>query len=297
MVDTSATPARARPAVVTISSWLLILYAAIQVVSLILTISVIGTIRDVMRDAYQGTPAEQAGDFAVVGAVGGGAFMVLLAVGMVVLALFNNRGKNGSRIATWIVGGILACCGGIGLVNNAVGGFIRGGPQTGNMPSAQEIQRRLDDALPWYRPVTTLLGVLALLALLVALILLALPKSNEFFRKPQPAWGGPGAGYPPYPGYPHAGQPQAPGYPSYPSYPGAPGHPQPPGQPGWPQGPGQPGEPSSSGQWQQPPPPPPPSSTPPAQERTEGEPGGASGPGTEREGGTDRPGPYPPSGS
>ncbi|WP_243422291.1 hypothetical protein [Micromonospora globispora] len=294
MVDTSATPARARPAVVTISSWLLILYAAIQVVSLILTLSVIGTIRDVMRDAFQGTSAEQTGNIAVVAAVGGAAFAVLLAAAMVVLALFNNRGKNGSRIATWIVGGILICCSGIGLVNNAAGGFIRGGPQTGNMPSAQEIQRRLEDALPWYRPVTTLLGVLALLALLVALILLALPKSNEFFRKPQPAWGGPGAGYPPYPGYPHAGQPQAPGYPSYP---GAPGHPQPPGQPGWPQGPGQPGEPSSSGQWQQPPPPAPPSSAPPAQERTEGEPGGASGPGTEREGGTDRPGPYPPSGS
>ena len=292
MVDTSATPARARPAVVTISSWLLILYAAIQVVSLILTLSVIGTIRDVMRDAYQGTAAEQTGNIAVVGAVGGAAFAVLLAAAMVVLALFNNRGKNGSRIATWIVGGILICCSGIGLVNNAAGGFIRGGPQNGNMPSPQDIQRRLEDALPsWYRPATTLLGVLALLALLVALILLALPKSNEFFRKPQPAWGGPGAGYPPYPGYPQAGQPQAPGYPTYPSYPGhpqppgQPGWPQGPGQPGWPQGPGQPGEPSSSGQWEQPPPPPPPSSTPPAQER--GEP----------ESGTDRPGPYPPSGS
>ncbi|MGC1214250.1 MAG: hypothetical protein WA890_23695 [Micromonospora sp.] len=278
MVDTSATPARARPAVVTISSWLLILFAAIQVVNLILTLSVVGTIRDVLRDAYRGTSAEQAADVAYVFAIGVGVLTVLLAAGLVVLALLNNRGKNGSRITTWVLGGILICCSGGSLVNNAVGGFTRGGPQTGDMPSGPEIQRRIEDALPsWYGPVTTLLGILGLLALLAALILLALPKANEFFRKPQPAWGGPGGGYPAYPGYPHAGQPQAPGYPYYP---GAPGHPQPSGETGWPQGQGQPGEAPTSGQWQQPTPP---SSAPPSQERPED--------------GPDRPGPYPPTGS
>ncbi|WP_446217715.1 hypothetical protein [Micromonospora sp. IBHARD004] len=256
MVDAHGTPTRARPGLVTISSWLLILFAVIQVVNLILTISTIGTVRDVLRDAYRGTAAEQAGDFAYAFGIGLAALTLLLAVGMVVLALLNNRGKNGARITTWVLGGILICCTGGSLVNNAVGG-LTGGGNTGDMPSGEEIQRRLEDALPsWYGPVTTLLGVLGLLALLAALIMLALPKANEFFRKPQQAW------EPPLPGAPYPGQP----------YPG--------GQPGYPPAPAHPAEP---GPWQPPAPPAP------------GQPG-SDQPGG-REGGTEGPGSRPPSGS
>lgn len=234
MVDAQGTPTRTRPGVVTISSWLLILFAVIQVVSLILTLSTIGTIRNVLRDAYRGTAAEQAGDLAYGFGIGVGVLTLLLAVGMVVLALLNNRGRNGARITTWVLGGILVCCTGGSLVNNAVGGFTSGG-NTGDMPSGAEIQRRLEDALPsWYGPVTTLLGVLGLLALLAALILLALPPANEFFRKPQQAW------EPPLPGAAYPAQPYAAGQPGYPS---APAHPAEPGpwQPPAPPAPGQPG--------------------------------------------------------
>ncbi|MCW3813672.1 hypothetical protein ONA91_04265 [Micromonospora sp. DR5-3] len=237
MVDAQGPPARTRrPGVVTLSSWLLILVAAIQVVNLILTLTTIGTVRNVLRDAYRGTAAEQAADFAYAAALGGAVLSLLFAIGLVVLALLNNRGKNGARITTWVVGGILFCCNGGGLVSNATGGLTGGGAPGGNMPSPEELQRRLSDALPsWYGPVTLLLGLLSLLALLAALILLALPKSNEFFRKPKPAWESPVPGgaypaYPPAPGYP--GQPPAPGYPSAPDYPPAPGQPGQPGQPG-----------------------------------------------------------------
>ncbi|WP_200208674.1 hypothetical protein [Micromonospora coerulea] len=240
MVDAPGTPTRARPGVVTISSWLLILFAVIQVLNLILTLSTIGTVRDVLRDAYRGTAAEQAGDLAYAFGIGLGVLTLLLAVGMVVLALLNNRGRNGARITTWVLGGILICCTGGSLVNNAAGGLTSGG-NTGDMPSGEEIQRRLNDALPsWYGPLTTLLGVLGLLALLAALILLALPKANEFFRKPQPAWEPPlpGTPYPgqPYPGQPYPGGQPTPGQP-YPGYPPAPGQaagewsPPPPDQP------------------------------------------------------------------
>lgn len=263
MVDPHSAPTRTRPGVVTLSSYLLILFAVIQVISLILTLAYIGTIRDVLRDAYSRTSAngmERVADFALAGAVGGAVLSLLLAIGLVVLAMLNNRGKNGARITTWVLGGIVVCCSGGGLVMNATGGMTgAGAPSNGDVPSGEEIQRRLDAALPsWYGPVTTLLGVLSLLALLAALILLALPKANEFFRKPQQVWEPPVPGAA-YPGYPQAGHPQAPGYPPYPPAPGYPqaGQPQPPGQPGWPQG------------------------------------------GTERpgEGGPDRPGPTPPSGS
>lgn len=209
MADASATPVRARPGVVTTSSWLLILVAAVQVVNLILTLTTIGTVREVMRDAYRGTSVEQAADFAWVFSLVGALLTLLLAVALVALAMLNNRGRNGARITTWVLGGILICCSGGSLLNNAASGMMNGGGNNGDVPSGQEIQRRLQDALPgWYGPVTTLLGVLAVLALLAALILLALPAANAFFRRPkQPAWEPPvpGAAWPAYPTAPPPG--------------------------------------------------------------------------------------------
>ncbi|WP_231921196.1 hypothetical protein [Micromonospora auratinigra] len=244
---------------VTASSWLLILVAAIQVVNLILSLTTIGTVRDVMRDAYRGTSVEQAADYAWVFGLGSAVLALLLAAGLVVLALLNNRGKNGARITTWVVGGILLCCTGGGLLNNAAGGMMNGNSTSGDVPSGQEIQRRLEDALPgWYGPASTLLSVIALLALLGALILLALPQANEFFRRAkQQSW------EPPVPGtaYPGAAYPGAPGQPTGPGqgY-GQPGHGQPGhGEPGYGQpGPGQPGhgEPGpGSGEYREPEPP------------------------------------------
>ncbi|MFI5837027.1 hypothetical protein ACIA5A_25435 [Micromonospora sp. NPDC051300] len=233
MVDAPGTPPRARPSVVTLSSWLLILVAVIQVLNLIVTLSVIGTIRDVLKDAYAGTSAESAGDIAYAFTIGSSVLTLLLAIGLVVLALLNNRGRNVSRIITWVVGGLLLCCTGGGLLNGVSGGMMGGGGNAnGDLPSTQEIQRRMEDALPsWYGPVSLLLGIVALLALLGALILLALPKANEFFRKPKAAWEPPvpGGAYPAYPSAP--GQSADPGYPSTPGQSGDPGYPSTPGQP------------------------------------------------------------------
>ena len=246
MVDAPGTPPRTRPGVVTLSSWLLILVAAIQVVNLIVALAVVGKIRDVLTDAYAGTSAEGAADIAYAFSLITAVVSLLIAAGLVVLALLNNRGKNGSRITTWVLGGILFCCTGGGLLTGLTGGMTGSGTTSGDMPSAEEIQRRLDDALPsWYTPVNLLLGLIALLALLAALILLALPKANEFFRKPKAGWEPPvpGGAYPAYPGQS--------GDPAYPSYPPTPGTPpstpggQPPSAPGGqpPHAPGgQPGE-------------------------------------------------------
>ncbi|WP_233563575.1 hypothetical protein [Micromonospora musae] len=249
MVDSPSTPARSRPGVVTISSYLLILFAVLQLVGLIITLSTIGTIRDVLRDAYASTDPEAAdavGGITYAIGIGGAIFALLIAVGLVVLALLNNRGKNGSRITTWVLGGIMICCSGGNLVSGAAGGFTGGatGGTSANAPSADEVQRQLDAALPgWFTPLSTALSLIGVLALLAALILLALPKANEFFRKPQPAW------EPPVPGAAYPGYPQVPGQPGYPSsgdpgYPSTPGYPATPGQPpaGQPPVPGQPGD-------------------------------------------------------
>ncbi|RAO54261.1 Non-specific serine/threonine protein kinase [Micromonospora saelicesensis] len=242
MVDSQSTPARQRPSIVSISSYLLFLFLALQVISLIITLSTFGKTRDALRAAYadSNTDGDQVADvFAVVG-IGGSIVLLLLAVVLGVLALFNNQGRNGARITTWIVGGIMVCCVGGGLLSNAAGGFNTGGGNTSDGPSPEEIQRRLEEALPsWVTPVSLLLGVLSLIALIAALVLLALPKANPFFRKQTAAW------EPPTPGASYPGNPQAPGQPGYPQAPGQPGYPQASSEPGYP----------SSGEPSYPPPP------------------------------------------
>lgn len=277
MAETHSTPARVRPGSVTISSYLLILVAAIQVINLILTFATIGPTRQVLKDAYRDSSVggmDAVADMAIAVTVGSSLVILLLAVGLVVLAIFNNQGKNGSRITTWVLGGVLLCCTGGGLASGAVSSFT--GPVGGSsadMPSQEELARRLEEALPsWYNTVNLLVNLIAFVALIAALVLLALPASNEFFRKPQPTWepSVPGA-YPGYPsgtpGYPQQGQQpgypqgQQPGYPpaGQPGYPPAQGYPGQPA-PGYPAAPGTPGQPTGDPGY----PPPPGAGQPPA---------------------------------
>ena len=224
---------RPRPTVVTVSSYLLYLSAAVSIISAVLSLTTIGTVRRVYADLYAGTSGDGTESIIVAASVVGVVINILFAAGLAILAIFNNRGKQGARITTWVVGGIFLCCNGFGLLGNAAtsGMNLDTGSTAG--PSASEVEDRLAAEMPgWFTPTTTLLTVVVVLALLGAVILLALPAANPFFRKPQAAWD-PLNPYPGYPGHPGA----YPGYPSqspYPTYPGPP-----PGQPG--QGYGQPG--------------------------------------------------------
>ncbi|WP_460849199.1 hypothetical protein, partial [Phytohabitans suffuscus] len=202
MADPTSPAVPARPATVTISSYLLYLYAALGLIGVVIGLSVIGTTSDVYREAYEGTSAEGAEAFVTVTSVIVGVVGLLFAVAFVVLAIFNNRGKNASRIVTWVLGGVSLCCSGVSLAGSAFSSSMNFESGQSDVPDASEIQQRLEDALPsWYTPVSVTIAVVSLLALLVALILLALPPSNEFFRKPAPVWEPPvpGAAYPAYP--------------------------------------------------------------------------------------------------
>jgi len=237
---------KTRPAVVTVASYLLYLVAVFEVINAILVFATLNTVKDAVNDLYANTSLSNDGGtvIAVAYSIGAG-INVLFAVGFLILGLFNGRGKNGARITTWVVGGISLCCVGAGLGSSALTGSLRDGAnRTG--PTQSQIQSRLADALPsWYTPVTTTITVLTLVAILTVIILLALPASSDFFRKPAPGWEGAVA----YPGYPVPGQPgyppqqaQQPGYPpQQPGYPAQqPGYP--PQQPGYP--PQQPGYPA-----------------------------------------------------
>ncbi|MGW0435193.1 hypothetical protein ACWDV4_21965 [Micromonospora sp. NPDC003197] len=223
-------PARQRPGVVTISSLLLFLVAGLQVLALITSFLVLDTMNDVYEQAYADTDLAGMSDslstFTTAGAIIGSIISLIIAVVLVLLAIFNNMGKNGSRIATWVIGGIFVCCSGFGLLGTVAGSSLSMETDSTTEPDPAEIQRMLDEALPgWYEPVTLATSLFTLIALLVALILLALPAANEFFRKPQgPGW------EPPLPGGTYPGYPQ-----SYPQYP--PTSPPGPGNPPYPPAP------------------------------------------------------------
>jgi hypothetical protein len=122
---------------------------------------------------------------------------VLAAAGMVVLGLFDLRGNNGARIATWVVGGIGVLCCGSGVL---IGRLASGIGQNSNTAEMQAAQKQVQAAYPsWYTGVQTTLTVLALLALIVVIVLLALPAASEYFRRGKVAAADPGLPPLPYP--------------------------------------------------------------------------------------------------
>jgi hypothetical protein len=177
-------PARARPATVSTANLLLLLVAALYLVGFLINISVIGTMTEVYREEFAGTEAEGSESVVAAFIIGASTINLLFAAGFIVLAMLNNRGKNPARIVTWVVGAIALCCNGLGLVGQGLGTMGTGGDI-----DAEELERRLTEALPsWFDAANLVVMVLTLLGLLVALILLALPASNEFFRRPEPTF-------------------------------------------------------------------------------------------------------------
>src|SRR5690606_37024128 len=87
----------------------------------------------------------------------------------------------------WVVGGILLCLGGCGLLSTAVQQNMNLSAQNGDLGfDPERIEQLMAERLPgWYEPLTWGTSLLAMLALVVALILLALPAANEYFRAPR----------------------------------------------------------------------------------------------------------------
>lgn len=176
---------KVRPATVTIAGGLLIVTAVAYVIGFIVAISIMGTVTDVFREEFAGTEAEGAEGIAAAFYVAVAAINLLFAVGLVVLALLNNKGKNPARIVTWVLGGISLCCAGFGLLTSGMGGAGSNSFGSGDIDQEQ-LQQRLEDALPsWYDAANLSVLIISILALAAAMLLLALPQSNEFFRKPQ----------------------------------------------------------------------------------------------------------------
>ncbi|MGW0213397.1 hypothetical protein ACWDXH_03290 [Micromonospora chokoriensis] len=176
-------PARpTRPHIVTLACLLLALAAVAQLAALPLT------------SWHQGFFHTAASSFAPTGGVafagvGSTADLVadlltaVLALGLLALAAANVVGVNGARIASWATAPFLACC--------AIVGVARSPRPLYSVYSAEDIDRittmARDDMPQWLEPLLLTLGLSAPVAILVALVLLALPPANSFFRRRLPA--------------------------------------------------------------------------------------------------------------
>lgn len=194
-------PLQSRPPVVTWASYALYALGALQVISGVVALAVLGPMKAAYEEAFANIPdgAKLAGTAATVGGVVGLLIALLFAAGFVVLGVLDGKGKNPARIVTWVLAGLGVCCFGAGAAGQAVGNMAGGfsAPSSGDQPDATAVQNALDAHLPsWYHPVSTTASVLSLLLCIAVIVLLALPAANEFFRKPQPGWQQP-PGYPP----------------------------------------------------------------------------------------------------
>jgi hypothetical protein len=205
---------RTRPGTVAAAVYALYALAVLGAVSVILQLSVVGPSVDAARDYLKDDPQKdtivasiQIVSY-VIAAIG-----LLFAIGWVILAVFVNRGRNAARITAWVLLGLSLCCGLGGLAGNALGSSMAGN-NPGGVDQA-ELNRRIADAQPdWYPAVGLVGGILSVLLVLAVIILLALPASNDFFRKPAAAvpWEPPVPGAPLAPGGPSGVVPPAPGH-------------------------------------------------------------------------------------
>jgi hypothetical protein len=236
MSYTVATPGpKARPGTVSAASALLFTAAALHLVSIVLGLLSIGAVQDVFEAEFANDPdaeaAQVAFNIAIYVSVGVG---VLLAAGATILGVLVGKGKNPARIVTWVLAGIGVLCFGCGTIFNAAGGALNDQMAQNADPEALELQRRIEAAVPaWQNTVSIVISILLLIIYLAIIILLALPASNEFFRKEQEVWVPPAfpAGDPGYPaggGFPPAAPPASPPPPAAAPPPAAP----PPAAPG-----------------------------------------------------------------
>ncbi|CAM3098619.1 hypothetical protein [Stackebrandtia soli] len=176
---------RRRPGTVTTAVVIQVILVALTVISAILSMIYADTIADAMRaelerqnvppgeiDQYTGGSGANLGSMA---------FSLVIALAYLVTAVFNWRGSRASRVVTWVLSGLFLLCNvvltsfSLASLGEVEGVDLDAMVQAGN------------DALPgWYGAWSMISLIVSLLGYLAVVILLALPASNEFFRKQEP---------------------------------------------------------------------------------------------------------------
>lgn len=210
-------PPKTRPSAVDTASTLLWVVVATQVISLIVALLPNDKLSAALDEFNRDHPDFQGSEtFTLIAGIIGVGITTAIAVSLGVLAVFLRRGSQPARVTTWVLGGLLALCQVCGLAGTALSSSM-----SGNTDNAEfdEYTRIIEENTPaWQTTANVILTLIALGALIAVIVLLALPASNDYFRKQQEVW------VPPtdYPGGGGYGQtpPMAPP-------PGPPGPPQP----------------------------------------------------------------------
>ncbi len=187
-------PARpTRPGIVTAAGILLYATAALQLLSLYPVFVFWDSMGYAIRHtAVDAATRDGAGPTVVVFDVVMAVLFLLAAAVLVVLGILNGKGRNGSRITTWVFGGLLICCGGLLTLISGANTLVQRAGVSGASGTARndEVARIALEHLPgWVNPSTLALSLLTTLLVIGALILLALPAANAYFRKAPPEQG------------------------------------------------------------------------------------------------------------
>jgi hypothetical protein len=193
-----------QPALVTLACYLLAGVATLRLVAAIAAFFAVPEFAWLYSQQYGD---DQRGQVAAVGIVALGFCSLLVAGAFLVLALLDGVGKNWARVLTWITG-VFTVIGTVVVLAVDVAGGVA-----------------------WYRQLTVIIAWVTVAFAIGALVLLALPPSQHYYRPlrhlPPPVWLPPPPGYQPPSGYgPWYGSPptQQPG----PGWPGTAPPPMPP---------------------------------------------------------------------
>src|SRR5690554_3114684 len=164
-----APSARRRPGTVTAATWLLLIVGVLLALGFFTTVPLVGDLQDAYREAFQGTDAEGTEDMQAFTQVAASVIRLLLGIGFVVLAIFNHRGANASRIVTWVLAGLALCCVGAGLAVSSL--LTNVNVEAGNVPDPETVQRALEEHLPaWYFALELVITFVTILFLIAVII-------------------------------------------------------------------------------------------------------------------------------
>lgn len=184
----------ARPGTVSFATFLLYLLALLSIVSAALNIYT-ASFQDkekllaiFLEGGYPQDQAEASASLAPVTFYAGAGVSVVLAILYVVLAIFVGKGKQWARITAWVVSGLGICCGLIGLAFLSFESTLTGMADTGGI-DVEKVTADQAALLPsWLTPLTNALSIVSLVACIAVVVLLLLPPSHPYFRKPEPVW-------------------------------------------------------------------------------------------------------------
>lgn len=185
-----AVPAKPpRPGVVSTAGYLQFAVFGFALLNAIIGYLVVRSIVPDITDALiaAGAPStDEAENFASVLAISSGVIFFCLLIwpgAIALLGIWILRGINGVRITTWIMGGIAVLCGLFSVLTAGLQNSLAASNTTGGGEYAWAQQIDVNALMPgWYSAYSVVSNIISTGMYAAIVILLLLPKANEFFR-------------------------------------------------------------------------------------------------------------------